>query len=71
MKTFILILTMIADGGYDGQGGIAMIEFNSEQACITAGQKWQKQVTTPIGEGFLKFKLLDNNETFYLCVEKD
>jgi hypothetical protein len=62
MNTFILILTLIIDGGSDGQGGVATAEFNSLAACEKAGKGWKGRAhAAPTWE----------NGSFYMCVEKE
>jgi hypothetical protein len=64
MKTFILILTMMIDGGNDGQGGLATAEFVNKEKCVQAGQAWENDIKERMGWS------RNNNDVFYICVAK-
>lgn len=42
---WILILTLVASNTSAGQSIAAVSGFTSEQACISAGNNWQQQVS--------------------------
>lgn len=58
MKTFILIVTLIVDGGNDGQGGVAMHDFVGQSSCDAAGRQWLSKVEKRV------------STSFYICVKK-
>ncbi len=61
MKTFILIVTLIVNGGNDGQGGVAMQDFVGQASCDAAGKQWLSKVNTIERWG---------TKSFYICVKK-
>lgn len=61
MKTFILIVTLIVNGGNDGQGGVAMQDFVGQASCDAAGKQWLSKVNTVERWG---------TKSFYICVKK-
>lgn len=61
METFILIVTLIANGGNDGQGGVAMQDFMGQASCDAAGKQWLSKVNTVERWG---------TKSFYICVKK-
>lgn len=59
MQTFILIVTLIIDGGNDGQGGVAMQDFVGKASCDAAGRQWLSKVDTR-----------RVSKSFYICVKR-
>lgn len=42
---WILILTLIMEGGYGNSSSMESIEFKSKESCLTAGNVWIKKIS--------------------------
>lgn len=64
MNTYILILTLLAHGGQDGQGGVAMAEFANKESCESAGETWKNSLPNSNWD-------IRDVSSFYLCVPQE
>lgn len=61
---YLLILTLLVNGGNDGQGGVSTILLPSKSSCILAGRTWVNEVKDKDSKWKLKTK-----DSFYTCVK--
>lgn len=63
---YLLILTLLGNGGNDGQGGLSTILLPSKSACVLAGRTWINDLKDRNSSWGISTK-----DSFYTCVKVD